>query len=282
MSPADQGFVYSILLKHRELSTRPLGRSAFPDEIRAARILSGCSQLALDDFDDFLSGQGLGLRVLEGVADLGVPDQSGRPIMYYILCRRFGEESPTFVDSKAFLTDFRDRRRERFNSGDAVELNKASSVFWSARLWLTLQYFFYDRIDRPAGNLYNWRNALVKESDFIDQLKADIETMGNAGRPEGEAGLLWDDYWQKRDSISQIARRFLKLMKQYRMIESTDQDGIWRQTLVAATDMATIAERSLRYLMPADQADLMPRTQSLINGYEENQSGDSNAFDSRD
>ncbi len=282
MSPAEQGFVFSMLLKHRELSTRPIGRSAYPDEIRAARILFDCRQSVLDDFDEFLSGQGLGLRVLEGIVDLGIPDQNGRPIVYYILCRRFGEESPSYVDAKAFFSDFRDRRRERNADEEVVELNKNSSVFWIARLWLTLQYFFYDRIDRPVGNLYNWRNALVKESDFITQLKTDVETMGNTGRPEGEAALLWDDYWQKRASIPQIARRFFKLMKQYRMIEQTDQDGIWRQSLVAAVDMSGIADRSLRYLMPAVDQAFLTRAQSLINGYEELSTGEEDAPDSRD
>jgi hypothetical protein len=281
MSPAEQGFVFSMLLKHRELSTRPIGRSAFPEEIRTARILYDCGQTVLDDFDEFLSGQGLGLRILDGIADLAIPDQSGRPIVYYILCRRFGEEAPSYVDVRAFFSDFRDRRRERSADDEAVELNKTSSVFWIARLWLTLQYFFYDRIDRPVGNLYNWRNAMVKETDFITQLKTDVETMGNAGRPEGEAGLLWDDYWQKRESIPQIARRFFKLMKQYRMIEPTDQEGIWRQTLVAAVDMSGIADRSLRYLMPATDQALLLRSQSLINGYEEFSIGEEDAPDSR-
>ncbi len=282
MSPAEQGFVFSMLLKHRELSTRPIGRSAYSDEIRAARILFDCRQSVFDDFDEFLSGQGLGLRVLDGIADLGVPDQHGRAIVYYILCRRFGEESPSYLDATAFFSDFRDRRRERNADDEVVELNKNSSVFWVARLWLTLQYFFYDRIDRPVGNLYNWRNALVKEADFITQLRTDVETMGNTGRPEGEAALLWDDYWQKRASIAQIARRFLKLMKQYRMIEQTDQEGIWRQSLVAAVDMSSIADQSLRYLMPAVGQAFLTRAQSLINGYEELSIGEEDAADSRD
>lgn len=281
MAPADQGFVFSMLLRYRELSTRPQGRTAFVDEVRAARILSECSSLAMADFDEFLSGQGLALRALDGITDLGIPDQNGRPIWYYILSRRFGEEPPAFVDTKAFLTDFRDRRSERQSGKEAIDMNKASSVFWTARLWLTLQYFFYDRIERPTGNLYKWRDALVKESDFIDQLKSDIEAMGNAGRSEGEAGILWDDYWQKRESVPAIARRFLKLMKQYRMIESTDQEDVWRQTLVAAVDMSSIAEGSLRYLMPAVGQDLIVRTQSLINGYEAHSVGDGHANDSR-
>jgi hypothetical protein len=280
MTPSDQGFVFSMLLKYRELSSRPLGRAAWPDEIKAARILSDCGQIAMNDFDEFLSGQGLALRILDGAVDLGIPHHSGRPLVYYILSRRFGEEVPAFIDRKAFTSDFRDRRQER--NSDALELNKSSSVFWTARLWLTLQYFFYDRIDRPAGNLYDWRKAWVKESDFISQLKADVEAMGNAGQPEGEAGLLWTDYWDKRARIAQYARRFLKLMKQYRMIDTTEQEGVWCQTLVAAVDMSAIAERSLRYLMPASGTDIMTKAQSLINGSEEQPAGDDHASDSHD
>jgi len=267
MTPADHGFVHAMLLKHRELATHPVGRPAHYDELRAAHILADCGPVALQNFDDFLAGQGFVLKILDGLADLGLPAQGGRRSLFYVLGRRVGDDLPPFVDRGAFLTAFRDRRRDG-NADEAISTNKATSVFWCARLWLTLQYFFYDRIDRPPGNLYQWRDAMVREIDFITLVKEEIERMGNQGRPEGEAGLLWDTYWEQRGSAGTMAKRFLKLMDLYGMIEPAADDGVWRQSLVAAVDMATIAESSLHYLAPQSNADRTEHTRALIAGYE--------------
>ena len=266
MSPSEQGFVHAMLLRYREIATHPFGRASRPDEARAARILANCSPGMLDEFDQFLEGQGLTLQVLDGLADLGIPRQGGVVTTFYLLGRRLGEDAPPFVDPRAFLTEFRDRRRE--SSGETVEMNKALSVFWGVRIWLTMQHFFYDRIDRPVGNLYSWRDALLKESDLVAQLKEDLEAMGNDGRPEGEAALMWDAYWEKRGSVSTFVTSFLRLMHRYGMIEKTDQDDVWRQSLVAAVDMATIADRSLSYLMPSAEKDFVQEAQSVVSGYD--------------
>lgn len=267
MTPADHGFVSAMLLTHREIATQPVGRSAHSDEARAARILADCGPAAMRAFDEYLGGQGFALRILDGLVDLALPIQGGRKALFYVLGRRFGEALPPFIDRSGFLSAFRDRRRESTTQESVIQ-NKAVSLFWCARLWLTLQYFFYDRIDRPPGNLYMWRDALVREDDFIAQVKDELELMGNQGRPEGEAGLLWDAYWEARGSVPFLVRKFLKLMAHYRMLHPGEDDGVWRQSLVAAVDMATIAEDSLHYLIPNDHVDRTERTLAILKGHE--------------
>ena len=267
MSPSDQGFVHGMLLRYREIAMQPLGRSQRPEESRAAKILADCSPGMLDEFDQFLEGQGLGLRVLDGLADLAIPRQSGVINTFYVLTRRVGEDPPPFVDTRAFLTDFRDRRRET-GEEESVEMNKALSVFWGARVWLTMNHFFYDRIDRPVGNLYSWRDALFKEAHLISQLKEDLEAMGNSGRPEGESGLLWDAYWENRAGVATFVTRFVRLMHQYGMLERTEEDDVWRQSLVAAVDMETIANRTLSYLIPSQKKGAVREAEALVTGYD--------------
>ncbi|MBL8439027.1 MAG: hypothetical protein JNM61_12575 [Zoogloeaceae bacterium] len=238
------------------------------DEAKVARILADCSPAQLDDFDEFLSGQGLKLRVLDGLADLSIPPTAGRPSTFYVLARRFGEDAAPFIDTRAFLNAFRDRRHEKgVPAEERNDRRKAPALFWAARFWLTLQFYFYDRIDRPVGNLYAWRDALVRESDFIELIKEGVETLGNQGRPEGESGILWDTYWNERNTIPTRTIQFLNHLKEFGMIEETDEDRVYRQSLVAAVDMETIAEHSLRYLMPAESDAMMRQTRALLSGY---------------
>lgn len=267
MMPADLGFVSALLITYREIATHPIGRASHPDEGRAARILADCGPASMRALDEFLGSQGFALRVLDGLSDLALPAQGGRRAMFYVLGRRVGEDLPPFIERGAFVSSFRDRRRDGA-SIEAVTVNKATAVFWCARLWLTLQYFFYDHIDRPAGNLYLWRDAMVREEVFIAHIKEELELMGNQGRPDGEAGLLWDAYWESRGSVAALARKFLRLMAQYQMIHVGDEDGLWRQTLVAAVDMAGIAEASLHYLMPSSSVDPTERAVALVRGHD--------------
>lgn len=266
MTPADQGFVFGYLLRYREVATRPVTRDMRRDEARAARILADCSPAQLDDFDAFLGGQGLKLRVLDGFADLAIPPTGGRPNTFYVLARQIGEEPAPFIDPRAFLKAIRDRRQVR-KSEDGSDQRKAPTLFWTARMWLSLQFFFYDRIERPVGNLYQWRDAKVRESDLVQLVKEGVEALGNEGRPDGEGGLLWDVYWNERNTIQTKVVQFLNRMKEFGMMEDTDEDGVYRQSLVAAVDMETIAEHSLRYLMPAEQGEMLRQTRALLNGY---------------
>lgn len=267
MMPADLGFVSALLIAYREIATHPIGRAPHPDEGRAARILADCGPASMRALDEFLGSQGFTLRILDGLSDLALPSQGGRRAMFYVLGRRVGEDLPAYVERGAFVSSFRDRRRDGA-SAEALTVNKATAVFWCARLWLTLQYFFYDHIDRPAGNLYLWRDAIVREEVFIAHIKEELELMGNQGRPDGEACLLWDAYWESRGSVAALARKFLRLMAQYHMIHSGDEDGLWRQTLAAAVDMAGIAEASLHYLMPSSHADTTERAVALVRGHD--------------
>jgi hypothetical protein len=266
MTPANLGFVSALLITYREIATHPVGRVSHPEEARAARILSDCGPTSIRQLDEFLASQGFTLCVLDGLSDLGLPLQGGARAIFYVLGRRVGEELAPFIEKGAFLSEFRDRRREK-STPESLSANKAHAVFWCARLWLTLQYFFYDRIDRPVGNLYMWRDAVVREEVFAAHVKEELELMGNQGRPDGEAGLLWDTYWEHRERVVQLTRKFFKLMAKYRMIQASEEEGIWRQTLAAAVDMAGIADASLQYLMPS-VSDVTQRSLVLIKGQE--------------
>ncbi len=266
MTPADFGFVLGLLLKHRELTANPVGRALRVDEARAARILSDAGPAHLDDFEDMLNAMGFSLRTLDGLADLAIPPRAGIPNSFFVLTRKRGEDMAPFVDTRAFLEDFRDRRKERAGA-EAVEMNKADSIFWLSRLWLSLQYFFYDKINRTPGNIYQWRSALVSEKLFTEIVSEGVEKMGNEARPQGEAGLMWDVYWRERERIPTLCSRFLKSMDRAGMIEEAGSPGEYRQTLVAAVDMAVIGEQEIAFLLPAaDQDSLMEQAQALITG----------------
>lgn len=268
MTPEQQGFVFSMLLRYREIASRPIGRPSHPDEARAAQILADSLPQQLEDFDLFLGAQGFGLNILDGFADLGIPPVAGRVSDFYILVRRYGEQISPILNTLQFADDFRDRRKERSDKRlEHIERLKSTTIFWCARLWLTLQYFFYERIDRPVGNLTQWRNALVSEAGFVRMVTESIEALGNSGRPDGEAGVLWDAYWEGRSEASGAAIRFLKLMFRYGMLEKTDTEGIYQQSLVAAVDMRLVSDQSLRYLTPSPTAEVFNQTRSMLNGY---------------
>lgn len=58
MSPTEIGVVFAYLLRWREISGNPPGRSLRDGEREAARILANCNSSDLDDFEGFLNAQG--------------------------------------------------------------------------------------------------------------------------------------------------------------------------------------------------------------------------------
>lgn len=242
MNPSEMGHIFGLLMKHREIHGNPSGRPLRDGEPEAARMLANCSQTDLAYLDEFLLTQGFTLYIRDAF-EFGIPAKHGRPNMIYVITRSRGTELAPYLNSGWFIDQMRDRRSST---------TKPELVFWITRLWLTLQWFFYQRITRMPSEVSLYRDALVSEALFIESIAQGVERLGNEGRPEGEAGLMWDAIWEGKKSISSYATKFIKVMESAGMIEAAGNPGEYRQTLLAAIDMAAIAENELAYLMPAE------------------------------
>jgi len=259
MTPSNMGLVFSLLLKHSEIHGNPPDRALNENEPEAANILADCSQTELRDLDEFLSTQGFSLYIRDGF-EFGIPPKAGRNNRIYVLTKLRGESLAPYLDKGWALEHIRDGRRKN--------ASKAERVVWMARMWLTLQWFFYERIDRLPSEISRYREALVSEALFQDTLSKGIETLGNTGRPEGIEGVMWDTLWESKSSLQGYASRFFKVMEDSGMIQNAGNPGEYRQTIVAAVNMAVIAEQELAYLMPSDAAtNIERRTIDLVTGH---------------
>ena len=259
MTLSDLGLVFSLLLKYREIHGNPPDRAPHENELEAARILADCSQSELRDLDEFLSPQGFTLYIRDGF-EFGIPPKAGRNNRIYVMTRLRGEALAPYLDKGWALEQIRDGRRKN--------ASKAERVVWLARMWLTLQWFFYERIDRLPSEISRYREALVSEKLFVDTLSQSIEKLGNTGRPEGVEGVTWDLLWENKSSHQAYASRFFKVMEDAGMIQDAGNPGEYRQTIVSAVNMVVIAEQELSYLMPSDAStSLDRRTIDLITGH---------------
>lgn len=258
MTPAEMGLVFSLLLKHREIYGNPPDRPLRENELEAAKILADCSQIDLQSLDEFLAVQGFTLYIRDG-QEFGIPARARYHNRIYVMTRLRGESLVEYLDKNWALEQIRDGRRRN--------ASKAERVVWLARMWLTLQWFFYEYMDRLPSEVSRYRDALVSEKLFIETLSKSIEQLGNAGRPEGPEGMAWSLLWESKGSLSAYAARFLKVMVDAGMIQEAGNPGEYRQTLVAAVDMAVIAENALAYLMPSDaMTSIELRTVEMIDG----------------
>jgi hypothetical protein len=257
MTPNEMGQVFAMLLKHREILGNPMDRPLRENELEMARVLAGCNNQDLDDFEEFLNVQGLSLYIRDAF-EIGLPPKQGRPNLIYVLVRKRNEDISSYISKSWFLEQMKDGR-----SG----ATKTERAIWTARLWLTLQWFFYQRIDRLPYDIGSYRDALVTEKLLIDEVNKGIERLGNKGRPEGEKGYVWDVIWESKSNIEGYVSRFLRVMQIGGMIENAGTPLEFRQTLVAAVDMSIIAEHELTYLMPpSSEFNIDIKTTELLLG----------------
>lgn len=258
MTPSDLGLVFGQLFTYREIHGNPPDRHLRDGEAQAARILHDCSPGDLQELEEFMASQGFALYIREGF-DFGIPPKAGRQNTIYVITRKRGESLAPYLDKNWFIDHIRDGRRKG--------VAKAELVVWMARMWLTLQWFFYQKIDRLPSQVSRYRDALVSFDMFVQMLEQGIEQMGNMGRPEGSEGAAYDYLWENKSLADGYATRFFKVMEDSGMIQGAGNPGEYRQTLVAAVDMAVIAQNELVYLMPAEtEADIGRRSVELIMG----------------
>lgn len=259
MNMADMGVAYAYLQHWRVAFGNPPGRNLRDGEREAVRILSNCNATDLADFDEFLATQGLTLIERNGM-EFGIPSKAGASNGIWVLTRKRGTNLPAYVDSRWYVERMRDRR-----GGDGEE-KRHETVFWVTRLWLTLQWFFYQKIDRHPSEVSRYREAMVSKRLFVEILRGGIEEMGNAGRPEGEAGIVFDYFWKEANKINVWATRFLTVMEEAGMIEPTGNKDEWSQTVLAAVEVADVSANEVAYLLPPAQRPAAVETAALLLG----------------
>ncbi|MDP3819100.1 MAG: hypothetical protein Q8Q57_08910 [Methylotenera sp.] len=242
MTPNEMGQVFSILMKHREILGNPIDRNLRDSELEAAQILSRSSSIELEDFEEFLNSQGLSLYIRDAF-EIGIPPKHGRPNFINVLIRKRNEELSSYISQGWFLEQMKDGRGN---------VTKTERAIWTTRLWFTLQWFFYQRIDRLPHDVSMYRDALFTEKLLLETLSQGIERLGNEGRPDGEKGLVWDVIWNGKKNLEGYVSRFIKVMLAAGMIEEAGNPFEYRQTLLAAVEMSIIAENELTYLMPPE------------------------------
>lgn len=258
MTLTDLGLVFGLLFTYREIHGNPPDRHLRDGEAEAARILHNCNQEDLLELEEFLASQGFDLYIRPGI-DFGIPPKSGRPNTIYVITRKRGEALAPYLDKGWFIDQIRDGRRKN--------ASKSELVVWMTRMWLTLQWFFYQKKNRLPSEISRYREALVTTDLFIEVLEQGIEQLGNAGRPEGADGVAFDHLWEGKKVLDGYATRFLKVMEEAGLIQGAGNPGEYRQTLVAAVDMAVIAQNELAYLMPPEsETGIGSRTVELIMG----------------
>lgn len=257
MTPAEKGFAFSTLLHYRMITDNPQGRQPRPNEIDACRILSEMNEWELRDFREFLNAQGMDMRTIDGFT-MGLVSRPGITNKFHVLHRKRGEALAPYFDTKWFITAMTDNRREE---------NKAEVIFWLTRLWLTLQWHFYEKISRHPGQISSYDRTRVTEAAFRDTVIEGIEALGAAGKPDGEAGVMWDVFWKSKKKTTTWVKRFFRVMEQAGIIEETSVKGEYSQTLAASVDMAVIADRELLYLMPPqDESEIEEKSVMLLTG----------------
>lgn len=257
MLPHEQGLAFAVLLHHRVITDNPQGRGLRRNESEATRILSNCSEAARHDFDEFMASQGLAVKTYDGI-NFGIIPNPKCTNQIHVLHRRRGEKLAPYFDQGWFIEAMKDQRSKA---------TRPELVVWFTRLWLTLQYFFYNKISRHPQQVSQYDRALVFTERFIEVVRQEIEALGHAGRPEGEAGVMWDALWNDSVKVETLVNRFIRVMLQAGVIEETGVKGEYRQTLSAAVDMAVIADYELAYLMPPDDLeDIESRSYMLISG----------------
>ncbi len=257
MIPYEQGLTHAALLQYRVITDNPQGRHLKKREAEAARLLSRASEGERLDFDNFLAAQGLAVKTYDGI-NFGIMPNPKCCNQIHVLHRCRGERLALFFDQGWFIEAMKD---QRFKGG------KAEIVIWFARLWLTLQYFFYNKIARHPQQISHYDKALVFTEHFTEVVKKGIEDMGNTGRPEGEVGAMWDVLWDDNVKIDTWISKFMRVMLKAGVIEETGVKDEYRQSLSAAVDMALNSDYDLTYLMPPDDLkDMDNRSYMLITG----------------
>jgi hypothetical protein len=257
MLPYEQGIVFSALLHSRMITDNPQGRHLRKNEADAVRYLSHCSERERRDFDDFLSAQGLAVRSYDAI-NFGIVPNPKYCNQIHVLHRCRGEKLAPYFDQAWFIEQMKDNR---------AKSNKADIIIWFSRLWLTLQYFFYNKISRHPQQVSQYDKALVFTERFTEVVKKGIEEMGNKPRPEGEAGVMWDVLWGNNVKVESWVAKFMRVMEVTGMIEETGVKNEYRQSLAAAVDMAINADHDLTFLMPASNLeDITNRSIMLITG----------------
>lgn len=265
MTYGEMGMAFSMLLKYRELHGNPIDRPIHDNELEAVRYLAGCSSDELQEFDEFLEAQGFSLITIEAF-NLGIPPKAGRDNVVFLLTRRRDTKLAPYLNSKWFIEQMRDDRGNMKDRGNVKPAKKAELTFWLARMWLTLQWFFYQKDGRPTSSESGYRNALVSEKRFIEVLEDGIEELLKKGRPDGDSGYMWDVLKGSKSAIPRYVRKFLKIMLDAGMIQKVG-DAEYRQSLLAAVEMKENYERELTYLLPAsNEEDIAAQTIALLNG----------------
>lgn len=259
MNYTEMGMVFAYLLRWREVSGNPPSRNLRDGEKEVARALSNCSSMDLRDFEDFLNAQGFSLVERDGI-EFGIPPKPGTPNTIWVLTRKRGEDLAPYIDSRWYIDAMHDGR-----TGEK-EARKHEIVFWTSRLWLILQWFFYEKIDRLPSEVSRYREALVSRRLFIEEVAAGIEKMGNSGRPEGTAGVVWDFFWKDKSKISTWASRFLNVMEQTGMIIRSGNKDEWHQSVLAAIEMTDNASHEISYLLPPKSTEVTGSTTGLLLG----------------
>lgn len=257
MVPYEQGIVFSALLHGRTITDNPQGRSLRKNEAEAAQYLSTCSERERMDFDEFLAAQGMAVKTYDAINFGIIPDPKCCN-QIHVLHRCRSEKLAPFFEQGWFINEMRDQR---------AKSHKADIVIWFSRLWLTLQYFFYNRISRHPQQVSKYDKALVFTERFIEVVRKGIEDLGNAGCPEGEAAVIWNTLWNGNIKIENWVGKFMRTMLKAGVIEETGVKNEYRQSLAAAVDMALNADYDLPYLMPPkDLADITDRSILLVTG----------------
>ncbi|MHB8254223.1 MAG: hypothetical protein ACYDEV_11110 [Acidiferrobacter sp.] len=224
-----------------------------------AAMLANCNSSGLIDFEEFLNAQGFSLVDRDGI-EFGIPPKPGRPNVIWVLIRKRGQALAPYVDARWYIDAMRDGR------GPDTEFRREEVIFWTARLWLTLQWFFYEKIDRLPSEVSRYREALVSRRLFTEELVSGIEKMGNGGRPEGQAAIAWDHFWKYREKIATWATRFLNVMEDSGMIENSGNKDEWHQSVLAAIEMHDNASHEIAYLMPPKEPLAVTQTGALLLG----------------
>jgi hypothetical protein len=259
MNNSDMGRVHAWLLKHRIAESRSSRRAVDKDEREIAGLLLNADPSMLNQFREFLRGQGLELVTLTSFDAKGIA--TGGTV--FMLARE-PDSTPPFWGSERLVSRMLQVR------GINTEVE---AKIWFIQLWFVLLDLIYTSKNRGPNAMQDWVDTAFVKDVFVDAVK---DYLNDHVRKIDPSTLGTDRIYKvltgpKEGGIAQSCNAFLELMTDAGLLQELEKDT-FRQSLLFAYEMKVNFDRQLKAILPADDM-LVAATDILVEQVDEETEG---------
>lgn len=240
MNNSELGRVQAYMLRHRMASTHALRKMVSREEREIAVLLRDADLSMQRLFSEIVGGQGyLLLQMVAGDA-VGIPEGA----TVFLLPRK-----PDFQCTLFGIERTVSAMRVRGVDSDAA------AKTWFVQLWFVLMDILYTRRNRSPQALQGWVDTPFKKGIFIEGVKSyindvvrkiDVTTLADVS--------VWETLTSRKEgTVTQLCAAFLELMCDSSLLEETEADTTYRQTLLFAQEVKLNYDRQLAsVVLPAE------------------------------